>query len=262
MSTLSLLLACMASECISADNACAGKTLLEPGPEPTHHDEEVVALMQVTTVLAKRHKASSTDWGLTNYDCKDVKADKLLPGEGDGVFWRCMGKSCIDWTNRCDGTVECLDASDEFGCGRAYNLQASVGALEAQHTQIRNETNHLRKANAGVVIMFDAFKSQLDAFSSGLTAEFSSLNASFPNMPKLQADLDELKNHSAKLHADLVAVNASSSPEQGSAVVLRSNASGELQSAMNVLRTGNKALQDSIDTIKSDYTRLKMELRK
>jgi len=273
MSSVSLLLALatVASASTNVDKDGAGKTLLETKPEPTRDDNcddddddggEVMALLQVTRATAKRHKASKPHWGQTYWECKDVKANTLLPGEGDGIFWRCMGNSCIEWTHRCDGTRHCVDASDEFGCGKAYNLVASVGALEARHAQIRNETNHLRTANAGVVIMFNAFKSQLDAFSSNLTAEFSALNASFPNMPKLQADIDELRNHSAKLQADLVAINASSSPERGRVVVLRSNTSAELQSAVNVLRTGNKALQESIDTIKNDYTRLKMELRK
>jgi len=67
---------------------------------------------------------------ITTYDaatgpftCAGASAG-LTPGTGDATAWRCMGGACISSAQRCDGTPQCFDSSDEQGCGGS----ASVGA--------------------------------------------------------------------------------------------------------------------------------------
>lgn len=52
------------------------------------------------------------------FQCQGVAA-ALEPGMGDNATWRCMGGACINASRRCDNTTDCLDASDEMGCGGA-----------------------------------------------------------------------------------------------------------------------------------------------
>lgn len=66
--------------------------------------------------------AAATNEGelITTYEagpftCTGASAG-LTPGTGDATAWRCMGGACIGSAQRCDGTPQCLDSSDEQGC--------------------------------------------------------------------------------------------------------------------------------------------------
>lgn len=57
---------------------------------------------------------------VVSFFCVYVAKGVCVPGE-----WKCMNNECILESERCDGLLQCVDESDEIGCGNYKMLYKS-----------------------------------------------------------------------------------------------------------------------------------------
>jgi len=63
----------------------------------------------------------------------------ILPGTSRGDVWRCNGGRCVPLAARCNGIVNCYDASDEAGCDSLVSESDPAGALTVQHQLVKDQ---------------------------------------------------------------------------------------------------------------------------
>jgi len=51
--------------------------------------------------------------------CDQITSTYVEPRQGNNILWRCADERCIAAAERCDGIVNCEDASDEEQCPRS-----------------------------------------------------------------------------------------------------------------------------------------------